>query len=196
MCTYHEERCGLWLTVLLSTSSCLKIRQWLTQIQCISQSDSNLAQWCWWGTGGQSFGHAPAGYMSKYRPDTIFISPCNDFLRNSSDPNEIKSLYLYNNFSIYSVFNVYFIKFIHSYNMGWTRMESTWNNNETFIPCIVSSLHMEGKWQHNPMVQMFSILSHINTIIAIYFMIARLTFITSALNEVMSNIATETLTLH
>lgn len=53
--------------------------------------------------------------------------------------------------------------------------------------CVVGSLPVEGKWQHNPIVQMVSILNHIKSIIAIYFMIARLTFITRALNEVMSN---------
>lgn len=58
---------------------------------------------------------------------------------------------------------------------------------KAFIAGVVGSLPEEGKWQHNPIVQMVSILNHINSIIAIYFMIARLTFITRALNEVMSN---------
>ncbi len=60
---------------------------------------------------------------------------CNDFLRNSCDPNEIKPLNVYNNlFSIDNIFNivylyniyniVYFNTFVHSYNMGLIRTES------------------------------------------------------------------------
>lgn len=70
---------------------------------------------------------------------------CNDILRNSSDPNEIKPLYLYNNlFSIDNIFNIVYLYniyiLIHLFTVTtWGELELNLkrNNNEAFTIYIV-----------------------------------------------------------